>query len=95
MASSSNASLLRALAVLLAVVAVILLVIGIVYLTVPAKSLSVLPGHVAGSTAKHSKRGIAGIVAGVVVLIAAAASFYAARRTGTSSGDRRVARPGV
>jgi hypothetical protein len=75
------------------VVALVLLAIGIVYLTVPAKSLSVIPGHIAGSNVKRTKRGWAGIAAGVVVLIAAAVSFYAAKHSGTSSGSRPVARP--
>lgn len=43
---------------------------GVVYLVVPAHALpSFVPGHIAGSNAKHDRRGYAGLALGGVLVI--------------------------
>ena len=52
------------LAVILGIIAVVALVAAIMYLALPAKSLSVLPGHIAGSTGHHPLRATGSFVVG-------------------------------
>lgn len=59
----------RWLGPVLIVVGVLGLIAGAIFVAVPAHSLpSFVPGHIVGSTRHHVKRGIAGIVLGVVLL---------------------------
>ncbi|MHB1988538.1 MAG: hypothetical protein ACYCSF_11235 [Acidimicrobiales bacterium] len=65
------------------VVAVVALVVGVVYLTETAHSLpSFFPGHSASAAAvgKHTKRGYAGIGAGVVLLLISIALLATRKR---------------
>lgn len=66
------------------VVGVLAVVVGVMYLSMAAHSLpSFFPGHIAGAAgaAKHTKRGIAGIVVGaVLLLIALAVAMTGGRR---------------
>jgi uncharacterized membrane protein HdeD (DUF308 family) len=55
---------------LLIVVGILGLIAGIIYLAVPAHALpSFYPGHLAGSNTHHDKRGTAGTLAGVILLV--------------------------
>jgi uncharacterized membrane protein HdeD (DUF308 family) len=59
-----------ALAALIVAVGVIAIIAGVIYFTVPAHSLpSFFPGHIAGAPAKHSTRGVAGVLLGVVLVV--------------------------
>jgi hypothetical protein len=60
----------NALAAVVIVVGILALVAGIIYLTVAAKSLPSFMGSLAGMTGHRSKRGIAGVVVGAVLLLA-------------------------
>jgi uncharacterized membrane protein len=78
------------LAGLLFILAILGLVAGIMYFTMTAHALpSFLPGHVASAhaTYKHSKRGIAAIVAAIVFFLIGLAVLMGGRRSG--SGRRR------
>jgi amino acid transporter len=61
------------LAVVLGIAALAAIVLGVMYVVIPAHSLpSFVPGATSGhghGTAKHTKRGYAGIVVGVVLLV--------------------------
>ena len=58
------------IAIVIILIGLVGLAVGVMYLTLPAHSLpSFFPGHLAGATGKHTKRGIAGLAAGAVVLI--------------------------
>jgi hypothetical protein len=60
------------LVVLIVIVGIAAIAVGAVYLTTPAHSLpSFFPGHSAKSVLKHSKRGVAGVGFGIVLLIVA------------------------
>ncbi len=60
----------RVLAVILVIVGILAIIAGVIYLVVPAHSLpSFVPGHMAGVTAKHRTRGVAGILLGVVLVV--------------------------
>lgn len=62
----------RTLAVVLAVIGIIAIIVGIIYFVSPAHSVpSFLPGHIAGKSYHHVKRAIAGVVVGVVLVVAA------------------------
>jgi amino acid permease len=54
------------LAVILGLIAVLFLVVAVIYLAVPADSLSVVPGHIAGSTGHHPLRASGCFVAAVI-----------------------------
>ena len=54
--SSQRSTGRTVLAVILGIIAVWRLVAAIMYLALPAKSLSFLPGHIAGSTGHHPLR---------------------------------------
>ena len=86
-------TLLRVAMVMWAV-ALVFILVGVVYLTVPEKSLVVLPGHVAGSTAMHTQRGSVALAVGVLVFIGNGWAYYQAKRTvRRARRDRPVARP--
>jgi hypothetical protein len=59
------------LAVILGIVAVLFLVAAIMYLTVPADSLSVVPGHIAGSTGHHPLRATGCFVVAIIFAVGA------------------------
>jgi len=51
------------------IVGVVAIIAGVIYLAVPAGSLpSFIPGHLAGVTAKHGNRGVAGVLLGIVLV---------------------------
>ncbi len=59
----------RLAAVIIAVIGILAVIAGIVYMLVPAESLpSFFPGHIVGAHAKHSTRGAAALVFGVVLV---------------------------
>lgn len=73
MSSSRRASL--AVTALLTLIALALIAVGIIYFTVRAGQLpSFMPGRAPGHTYHHTKRGIAALGLGVVVLIIAGLS---------------------
>jgi len=58
--------------IILVVLGVLALAAGIIYYVEPAKSLPALfPGHAAHLSGRHTTRGLAGIIAGAVLLIVA------------------------
>jgi hypothetical protein len=70
-----NSSAYRAVAAVLVVLGVVAIIAGIMYLTIKGGNLPFfLPGHVKGGsrTGHHTKRGLAGIAAGVVLIALAA-----------------------
>jgi Zn-dependent protease len=70
----------RTLGIVLLVVGIILLAVGIVYLTVPINSLPSFLGH-AARAGHHTKRGWAGLLLGVVLLILGGVTLSRARST--------------
>jgi hypothetical protein len=70
----------RFLVIILVVLGVLALAAGIIYLVEPAKSLpTFFPGYNAHLTTAHSRRGIAGIVVGAVLLILAGVTVTRSR----------------
>ena len=59
-----------AVAGVVAVIGVIAIVVGVIYLTVEAKSLPSILGQLHGMTGHRSKRGVAALIVGVVLLLA-------------------------
>lgn len=56
------------------IIGIVALIAGVIYYVVPADSLpSFIPGHLAGVTNKHTNRGTAGIIAGIVLVVLAMA----------------------
>lgn len=73
-----------AVAAVLAVIGLALIAVGIIYFTVRAGQLpTFFPGRAAGHTYHHTKRGIAALGLGVLVLIVAGLS--AARKSSAHS----------
>jgi hypothetical protein len=65
----------RFLVLVLTVLGILGVIAAVLYFAEPAKSLpSILPGHLAHSTVHHTKRGIAALVVGLALLVAAAAA---------------------
>jgi len=70
-----------------AVIATVVIIVGIVgiavgamYVSMPAHSLpSFFPGHIVHSNLKHTKRGIAGLAVGAVLVIVGVALFSTGR----------------
>jgi hypothetical protein len=69
--SSQRSGGRTALAVVLAVIAVVALVAAVMYLALPAKSLSILPGHIAGSSGHHPLRATGSFVLAIVFAVGA------------------------
>ena len=67
----------RIIGVTLLVIGVLALIAGVVYLTVPAHSLPSIMGRLPKATVHRSKRGVAGLVVGIV--LAAIGAFLLAR----------------
>ena len=61
----------------LLVIGVLAIIAGVVYLTVPAHSLPSILGRLPKATVHRSKRGVAGLVVGIV--LAAVGGFLVAR----------------
>jgi predicted PurR-regulated permease PerM len=72
----------RFLVVILVVLGVLAIAAGIIYFVEPAKSLpTFFPGHLAHVKGRHTSRGLAGIIVGVVLLIIAVIVARAGRRS--------------
>jgi hypothetical protein len=72
----------RFLVVILVVLGVLAIAAGIIYFVEPAKSLpTFFPGHLAHVKGRHTSRGLAGIIVGVVLLIIAVIAARAGRRS--------------
>ena len=69
--SSQRSTGRTVLAVILGIIALLALVAAIMYLALPAKSLSVLPGHIAGSSGHHPLRATGSFVVAVVFAVGA------------------------
>jgi membrane protein DedA with SNARE-associated domain len=73
----------------LGVIAVLFIVAAIIYLAVPAKSLTILPGHIAGSTGHHPLRATGCFVAGIVFAVGAwFALVYKPKPKATPQSDK-------
>ena len=71
----------KALVALLVLIGLVLIAVGIVYFVVKAGSLpSFIPGHIAGSSAHRTKRGLFAIIVGAVVLLVAVVGASVGRR---------------
>jgi hypothetical protein len=72
----------RFLVIILVVLGVLALAAGIIYLAEPGKSLpTFFPGYAAHLKTAHSRRGIAGIVVGALLLVLAAITARLSRRS--------------
>ncbi len=72
----------RFLLIILVVLGVLVMAAGIIYYVEPAKSLpAFFPGHAAHVTGRHTTRGLAGIIAGAVLLIIAVITARVRRRS--------------
>ena len=68
-------------AILLVLIGLILIAAGVVYFVVKAGSLpSFVPGHIAGSSAHRTKRGLVAVIVGAVVLLVAVVTAGVGRR---------------
>jgi hypothetical protein len=73
--------LARFVMILLVVIGVLAIVVGVVYFAEPARSLpGFFPGHVARVAGRHTRRGMAAIVIGLVLLLAALITERLGRR---------------
>lgn len=60
----------RFVVIVLVVLGILAIVAGIIYYVEPARSLPTwFPGHLAHIRGKHTRRGLAGIIVGAVLLI--------------------------
>jgi hypothetical protein len=76
----------RILAIILIVLGVVFVAVGISYLVMRAGSLpSFLPGHIAGSMAKHTRRGTAALIVGILCLVGAVGAWIVSARGARSS----------
>jgi hypothetical protein len=71
----------RIIAILLLIAAIAVIAVGIVYFTVVAGNLPSFMGRVANSGYHRNRRGIAAVVLGVVLLIAAVVAFSRSRQS--------------
>jgi hypothetical protein len=77
----SSSGWLRVLGILLLIVGSAALVVGVIYLGVPASKLpSFIPGHIAGVTRHHTKRGITSVGLGIVLIIFGVAALLVRSR---------------
>jgi uncharacterized membrane protein len=70
---------MRVWAVILLIVAIAALVLGVVYFTVAADKLPSFLGHSAHARGHRTKRGLAALVAGGVLVLGSIAAFFRAR----------------
>jgi amino acid permease len=61
--------------VVLVILGLLALAVGVIYLTVEAKSLPSILGQISGSTVHRSKRGVAALVVGGLLLVAGIGLF--------------------
>lgn len=73
---------MRGIAVVVGIIGILALAAGIVYFTVPAHSLPSFMGTIAHSNAHRSRRGIAAVIVGVVLLVVALGLAIAGRSRG-------------
>jgi hypothetical protein len=86
--SSDRSSGRTILAVILGIIAVLFIVAAIIYLAEPAKSLTILPGHIAGSTGHHPLRATGCFVVGIVFAVGAWFTLaYKPKPKATSQSD--------
>ncbi|HXY42791.1 MAG TPA: hypothetical protein VEH29_01255 [Acidimicrobiales bacterium] len=72
---------MRVLGILIGIIAILAIAAGAAYMAIPAHSLpSFVPGYLAHGTAKHTRRGIAGVALGVILLVISFLMTRAARR---------------
>jgi hypothetical protein len=72
----------RFLVIILVVLGVLALAAGIIYYVEPARSLpAFFPGHAAHVSGRHTTRGLAGIIAGAVLLLVAVIIARSGRRS--------------
>lgn len=72
----------RFLVIILVVLGVLAIVAGVIYFVEPAKSLpAFFPGHAPHLKGRRTTRGLAGIIAGVVLLIIASIIARSGRRS--------------
>jgi uncharacterized membrane protein len=72
----------RFVVTVLLVVGVLAVIAGVIYYVEPAKSLpAFFPGSGAHLAGRHTKRGLAGIIAGAVLIIAGLITAGVARRS--------------
>lgn len=81
----SGSSQLSWLALAVCAAGVVLVAIGIVYVAVPAQSIHVLPGHIAGNHHHHTRRGTGVLIIGGVVLLFGLVTWYRLFRRRTNS----------
>jgi hypothetical protein len=78
---------MRILGIVLVVLGILAVAAGVIYLAVAADKLpSFVPGHSASATFHHTKRGIAGLVVGAILLIAGGLIAARGRRGRVSGG---------
>jgi hypothetical protein len=71
----------RFVMIVLIVLGALAIVVGIIYFAEPARALpAFLPGHLARVAARHTRRGLAAIIIGLVLLIAALLTERLGRR---------------
>jgi membrane protein DedA with SNARE-associated domain len=69
--SSERSSGRTILAVILGVIAVLFVIAAVMYLALPAKSLVIVPGHIAGSSGHHPLRATGCFVVAIVFAVGA------------------------
>jgi amino acid permease len=79
---NESSARVKVLAIAFLVIGVALLVVGVIYFTVAADKLPSFLGHLATVTKHRTRRGEAGIGAGVICLIVSGLVFYQAGRRG-------------
>ena len=77
--TGSTIRMVRTVGVVLLIVGLVALAVGIVYFVVPAHSLPSFMGRTHSASAHRSKRGIAGVAVGVLLLIGAVIAFARSR----------------
>jgi len=69
------------IAAIIIIIGLVGLAVGAMYLSMPAHSLpSFIPGHLAHSNLKHTKRGTAGVAVGAVLVIVGVVLLTTGRR---------------
>jgi len=79
-----SSTTLRTIGVVLLLIGIVALVLGIVYLVVPAHSLPSFMGRTHTGSGHRSKRGIAGLVAGGLLVIGGAIALARSRSRSSS-----------
>ena len=74
-ARPSSPGALKALGIVLLVLGVVALAAGIVYLTVPTDKLPGFMGQIPHLTGHRSRRGLAGVIGGAILLVGGLVAF--------------------